>query len=233
TLGYDHTDIHQDVLAKNPDYLFHGDTKLNYFYAGYNFKHDRRNSVAYATDGEWLNIGLNQYGLFSNDDVDETELSILANKYFPLDYRFHFVTGVSASSYLSPSQPYTLVKGIGYNPDFIRGFEVNVIEGQQTVVHKNSFRFELVNINYDISAIMPLEEFSNFPVRAYLSVNFDHGYVNDRYRLPENSKLTNTYLYGYGLGLDLVTFYDQVFRFEYSVNSQGKGNFFINVLAPI
>jgi len=101
------------------------------------------------------------------------------------------------------------------------------------VVHKNSLRFELFNINYDISAIMPLEEFSNFPIRAYLSANFDHGYVKDRNNLPENSQLTNTYLYGYGLGLDLVTFYDQVFRFEYSINNLGTGNFFINVRAPL
>jgi hypothetical protein len=147
--------------------------------------------------------------------------------------KFHFVTGISVSSYLSPTQPYTMVRGIGYNPDFIRGFEVNVIEGQQTLVHKNSLRYELFNINYDISAVMPLEEFSSFPIRAYLSANFDHGHVKDRNRLPVNSALTNSYLYGYGLGLDLVTFYDQVFRFEYSINSQGTGNFFINVSAPL
>lgn len=233
SLGYSRTSVHPDVLRENPTYFLHGDTKLRYFYAGYNFKHDRRNSVAYATDGELLNIGLSQYGLFSNDDVSETEISLLANKYFPINNRFHFVTGVSASTFLSSSQPYTMVRGIGYNPDFIRGFEVNVIEGHQTLVHKNSFRFELFNIYYDISAIMPLEEFSTFPVRAYLSANFDHGYVIDKNKLPQNNALTNAYLYGYGLGLDLFTFYDQVFRFEYSINSQGKGNFFINVRAPL
>lgn len=231
--GFNQTSIHQDVLDQNPNYFLHGALDLRYFFAAYNFKHDRRNSVAYATEGELLNVGLNRYGLFTNDHVNETEISVVANKYFPLNYKFHFVTGISVSSYLSPIQPYTMVRGIGYNPDFIRGFEVNVIEGQQTFVHKNSLRFELFNINYDISAVMPIEEFSSFPIRAYLSANFDHGHVNDRNRLPENAALTNTYLYGYGLGLDLVTFYDQVFRFEYSINSQGTGNFFINVSAPL
>ena len=231
--GFNKTSIHPDVLEQNPNYFLHQALDLRYFYAAYNFKHDRRNSVAYATEGDLLNVGLNRYGLFTNDDVNETEISILANKYFPLNYKFHFVTGVSVSSYLSPTQPYTMVRGIGYNPDFIRGFEVNVIEGQQTLVHKNSLRYELFNINYDISAVMPLEEFSSFPIRAYLSANFDHGHVKDRNRLPENAALTNSYLYGYGLGVDLVTFYDQVLRFEYSINSQGTGNFFINVSAPL
>lgn len=233
TLGFNNTSVHEDVLAQNPNYFGHDDKRMRFFYTEYSYKHDRRNNVAYATDGELLNVGITRYGLFAHDDVNETEMSLLANKYFPLDQKFHFVTGLSASSYLSPSQPYTLVRGIGYNPNFIRGFEVNVIEGQQAVVHKSSFRYELLNIAYDISAVMPIEEFSHFPIRAYLSANFDHGYVNDRNRLPENAQLTNTYLYGYGLGLDLVTFYDQVFRFEYSVNSLGTGNFFINVRAPL
>lgn len=233
TLGFNNTSIHEDVLSANPDYFRHGEKRMRYFYTEYSFKHDRRNNVAYATDGEFLNIGLTRYGLFAHDDVNETELSLMANKYFPLKNRFHWVTGVSASAYLSPFQPYTLVRGIGYSPNFIRGFEVNVIEGQQAIVHKNSFRYELFNIAYDISQFMPIEEFSHFPIRAYLSTNFDHGYVNDRNRLPENAKLTNSYLYGFGLGLDLVTFYDQVFRFEYSINSLGTGNFFINVRAPL
>ena len=233
TLGFSNTSIHEDVLAQNPNYFGHGEKRMRFFYTEYSYKHDRRNNVAYATDGELLNIGITRYGLFAHDDVNETELSLLANKYLPLTNKFHLVSGVSASAYLSPSQPYTLVRGIGYNPHFIRGFEVNVIEGQQAIVHKNSFRYELLNIAYDISATMPIEEFSHFPIRAYISANFDHGYVNDRNRLPENARLTNTYLYGYGLGLDLVTFYDQVFRFEYSINSQGTGNFFINVKAPL
>jgi outer membrane protein assembly factor BamA len=233
TLGFSNTSIHEDVLSQNPNYFGHGEKRMRFFYTEYSYKHDRRNNVAYATDGELLNVGLTRYGLFAHDDVNETEISVLVNKYLPLDTKFHFVTGLSASAYLSPSQPYNLVRGIGYNPNFIRGYEVNVIEGQQAVVHKNSFRYELLNIAYDISSMMPIEEFSHFPIRAYISANFDHGYVNDRSRLPENAGLTNTYLHGYGLGLDLVTFYDQVFRFEYSVNSLGAGNFFINVKAPL
>jgi outer membrane protein assembly factor BamA len=233
SFGYNFTSIHEDVLVQNPDYFPHESTQLSYFYAGYNFKHDRRDNVAYALNGELLNIGLTRFGLLTNDNVNETEISLLANKYFPLNNDFHFVTGISASSYLSPLQPYTLVRGIGYNPDFIRGYEVNVIEGQQTIVQKNSLRYNLLDVSFDISAFMPMEEFSHFPIRAYLSANFDHGYVNDRNRLPENAQLTNTYLYGYGLGLDLVTFYDQVFRFEYSINSLKTGNFFINVKAPL
>ncbi|MFB9211617.1 hypothetical protein ACFFUR_07355 [Echinicola jeungdonensis] len=233
TFGYSNTSIHEEVLEQNPNYFLHDGTRLKFFYAGYNYRHDRRDNVAYATDGELLSMGINRYGLISSDNVNETEISFMANKYFRLSDKFHFVSGLTGSTYLGPTQPYTLIRGVGYSPNFIRGFEVNVIEGQQTVVHKNSFRYKFLDVELDISKLMPIEEFSTFPIRAYLSTNFDQGYVNDRNNIPENAALTNSYLYGYGLGIDLITFYDQVFRFEYSINSQGIGNFFINIGAPL
>lgn len=233
TLGYQNNQIHEDVLTQNPFYFPDSKTRIQYFAASYTYRHDKRDNVAYATEGQLLSLGVSQYGLFSGDDVRQTEFAAMANKYIRLGSKFHFVSGVSASTFLSRRQPYTLVRGIGYRPDFIRGYEVNVIEGQQLIVHKNSLRYELLNLAFDISAFMPIEEFSVFPFRAYLSANFDHGYVNDKNRIPENLRLTNKYLYGYGLGLDLVTLYDLVFRFEYSINDQGIGNFFINVKSPL
>src|SRR5690606_13877456 len=144
-----------------------------------------------------LNAGIPRYGLFAHDEVHETELFILANTYFHLQNKFHCVSGLAASSYLSGSQLHRLLRGIGDNPNCIMGYEVNVIEGHQAVVHKNSFRYELLNIAYDMSLMMSIEEFSHLRIRAYLSANFDHGYVNDRNRIPEDAQLTNTYLYGY------------------------------------
>ncbi|WP_366512669.1 BamA/TamA family outer membrane protein [Lunatimonas sp.] len=230
--GYHQSTIHEDVLLQNPFYFPQNGTRLSYFFASYNYRHDKRDNNAYATDGEYLSMGVNKYGLFSRDNINETEFTLIANRYLPLGGKFHLASGLSASAFLSPRQPYTLVRGVGYKPDFIRGYEVNVIEGQQLAVHKNSLRFELLNVAFDISSYMPIDEFAVFPFKAYISANFDHGYVNDRNRLPENLRLTNRYLYGYGVGLDLVTLYDTVIRFEYSINDQGMGNFFINMKAP-
>ncbi|KEO72356.1 membrane protein [Anditalea andensis] len=233
SLGFNRTDIHPDVLQANPNYFLDDDVQLHYFMAGYSYRHDKRDNIAYATEGQVLALGINRYGLFTNDDVNETEFALMVNKYLRLNNKFHYVTGFSGSSYLSPRQPYILVRGVGYNPNFIRGYELNVIEGQQTVVHKNSIRYELLNANLDLSRYSPIDAISYFPIRMYISGNFDHGHVRDRNFIPENSRLTNKYLFGYGVGLDLVTFYDNVFRFEYSINDQGLGNFFINFTAPL
>jgi outer membrane protein assembly factor BamA len=232
TLGYSNTWINDDVFTQNPDFFLHGDNRLRFSLLSYVYRHDNRDNIAYATEGQLLNLGLNKYGLFNSDNVQDLEFTLNANKYKRLDDRFHVVTGLSFNYFFGQQQPYTLVRGIGYNPYFIRGYELNVVEGQMVLVHKNSFRYKLFDFGFDVGDYVPLEEFSYIPFKFYLSANFDHGYVNDKNRLQENIRLTNTYLFGYGLGLDLVTLYDMVFRLEYSINNQNEGSFFINFRAP-
>jgi len=232
TLGYSSTWVSDDVLTENSEYFQHGGNKLRYAYATYTFRHDRRDNVSYATDGELLQLSVTKYGIIFTDELDEVEVNLTANKYFKISEKFNFNTGVTASWFLSESQPYTLVRGVGYSPNFIRGYELNVIEGQQLYVHKNSFRWKFGDWKIDISNMIKLEQFNTIPIRLYLSANFDHGYVKDRKNIPENSRLANKYLMGYGTGIDLVGFYDAVFRFEYSMNNSKEGNFFFNFSAP-
>ncbi len=232
TLGYNSTWVSPLVLQQSPDYFQHGSNKLRYLFATYSFRHDKRDNVAYATQGELLQLTATKYGILFVDELDEVEVNVVANKYFKFNEKFHFNSGLTANWFLSVQQPYSLVRGIGYNPNFIRGYELNVIEGQQLYVHKNSFRWKFVDWAIDISNIVPLEQFSTIPIRLYWSANFDHGYVKDRNNIPENTRLTNQYLFGYGTGIDLVGFYDAVFRFEYSRNDQKEGTFFFNFRAP-
>jgi hypothetical protein len=232
TLGYNFTKIDPEILAKNPNYFQSGSPTLRYLYSTYTFRHDKRDNVAYATDGELLQLSITKYGIIFVDELDEVEVNMTANKYWKINDRFNFNTGLTADWFLSERQPYTLVRGIGYSPDFIRGYELNVIEGQQLYVHKNSFRWKFFDKAFDVSSFFKLEQFSTIPIRLYWSANFDHGYVTDRNRIPENSRLANTYLFGYGTGIDLVGFYDSVLRFEYSLNNSGEGNFFFNFKAP-
>lgn len=232
TAGYTRTWINPEVLEINPNYFQHDGNTLNYLYLQYSFRHDKRDNIAYATDGELLQFTATKYGIFRSQDIDEVELNLTANRYLPISSRFHFATGLTGYWFLSKNQPYTLVRGIGYFPNFIRGYELNVIEGQQLYVHKNSLRFKFLDVAYDISNLITLDQFNTIPLKLYLSANFDHGYVKDRNRIPENLRLTNRYLFGYGMGIDMVGFYDAVLRFEYSLNNMGEGNFFFNFRAP-
>ncbi len=59
----------------------------------------------------------------------------------------------------------------------------------------------------------------------------DAGYVvNNR---SFSGELPNSLLLSGGVGLDLVTYYDIVTRFELSMNKMGEHGFFIHFIAPI
>jgi hypothetical protein len=58
------------------------------------------------------------------------------------------------------------------------------------------------------------------------------GYANDQNANGQNP-LANQLLWGTGVGIDFVTYYDLVIRFEYTINKQGETGFFINLVAPI
>jgi hypothetical protein len=58
------------------------------------------------------------------------------------------------------------------------------------------------------------------------------GYASDQQNYRTNP-LANQLLWGTGLGIDFITYYDLVVRFEYTLNKQGEHGFFINLVAPI
>ena len=68
---------------------------------------------------------------------------------------------------------------------------------------------------------MPMEAFRTLHLALYLNAFADMGYVwDDRY--AAQNPLSNAWLNGQGLGLDLVTSYEQVVRGEYSLNGRGE-----------
>ena len=71
------------------------------------------------------------------------------------------------------------------------------------------------------------------PMKIYLSLHNDMGYVN--YTQFENSQneLGNTLLWGGGLGLNFVVYYNKVIQLEYSFNHLGQGGFYISAIVSI
>jgi hypothetical protein len=66
---------------------------------------------------------------------------------------------------------------------------------------------------------------------VYLNAFADQGYVwDDRY--ASGNFLANRWQQGYGLGVDLVTSYDQVLRVEYAVNALSETAFYLHFSQP-
>ncbi|MEQ9166787.1 MAG: hypothetical protein RLO12_11050, partial [Fulvivirga sp.] len=67
--------------------------------------------------------------------------------------------------------------------------------------------------------------------KVFIKVFADLGYVDNRNTRDLNARFSNTFLSGYGIGIDVATFYDLVFRTEYAISQEGETNLFLNLQA--
>ncbi|MEQ9052151.1 MAG: ShlB/FhaC/HecB family hemolysin secretion/activation protein, partial [Marinoscillum sp.] len=161
-------------------------------------------------------------------DVDIWRLT--ANHYHYFDMGSGFYGNVSIGGQLTTSDnvPYFNYTQFGLDNYYVRGYELDVIEGPQNFLTKNTLKKRLLSTQANLGQAMPLKKFRKIPFAFYAKMFGDAGWVNNYPGYYQSDVLTNRLLYGVGLGLDIVTLYDITFRFEYSYNSQGELNFFIN-----
>ena len=73
-----------------------------------------------------------------------------------------------------------------------------------------------------------IDQFRTMPYAFYFKAFVDMGYAGDPISSTTNNYFNKELMYSAGLGLDIVTYYDFVVRFEFSVNRQKQTGFFVN-----
>ncbi len=225
-LKYSHQIITDSIAELNPDYFLDGRTQQKFFELSYTFTRDLRNMSGYPTKGFYTAFQITKKGLGIFDDLNLLQVHGTYSHFFDLGKNFYYATGATGKMSLPKVQPYNQMQGLGYGQTFVRGFDLYVIEGQAFGLLKNTLRWKALSGRQSIKKIMPLKQFSVIPYSIYPKLFFDTGYAKNSLVEIENEALTNKPIWGTGVGLDLVSFYDSVFRVEYSLNSKMEKNFF-------
>lgn len=226
--------IDDTVTALTTDYLPESNTRSEYIFLSYGFKREMRDNRAYPLRGYTIDGSLDQEGLgiLNRDDIRLTSLVMTVNSHHHLGGRWFFGHGLKGKTTLLGKPPYYFQRGLGYSKTFVRGYELNVIDGQHFVLYKSNLKFQLLRKKVIDMKLGFLKSFDKFHYSVFLNAFGDAGYVADNINAAINP-LANSWQYGYGLGLDLVTYYDIVIRFEGSINKQGRPAFYIHFTNPI
>jgi outer membrane protein assembly factor BamA len=232
SIDYNDVTIADTVLQLNPDYLHRQQRKNGFFRLDYYFRYDKRNFRPYPLSGWYFDLDINQKGLGYIDPWQPSMLSISSSyrRYEKLSNRIYAAAMVKMKVSNNAFQPYIIQSGLGYW-DYVRGYELFVADGQHFGLFKSYLRFEALKPRVTKLKFIPTEKFNTIPYAIYLNLFFDAGYVRNTQFNPGNT-LPNQSLYGYGLGLDLVTYYDQVLRLEASMNKQGVGGIYFHMTNP-
>ena len=232
--------VSDSVFKMDSNYLA-GNKKNNgslSLYADYYY--DSRNSKSYPLMGTMLKGFVNKIGLgIGSKEVDLFYYGIDFHFYQKISKKFYVAEMVKAENSSGEKYPYYYQLNLSSKNDFIRGYDLYTFKGDQMYYFRSNFKYELIKPN--IKKAKPGEEkskFKNLQYAFYLNAFADAGYVrnkfNDQYYIT-NDYLTNKMLLSWGLGIDFVTYYDLVLRFEYAWTGRPNwsNGFFIAFGMPI
>ena len=226
-MEYQNLDASDTLVSINDNFLPGGQGSSETLEVGYRYVYDRRDSKVYPLSGSFIDVDFSRKGVsISSNYKGYFHLHASASYQQEIRDRFYFssVGFVSASD--TDDIPYIFRTGLGYD-EFLNGFEFYVIDGSSYAGAKNKFLYELVSRRDKTLNWMPLDQFSHFHYAFYLNMHFDAGYVLNN-NVLEGNIMSNSLLLGYGLGIDMVTFYDKVLSLNYTFNNFANQGFYFD-----
>lgn len=217
------------VIAElNSNYFLNNKTRQRLFFLRYEYAFENRDIKPYPLTGNYFSVVVEKEGLGIFKERNGLYLTGKYAQYFTFGEKWstEFITK-GKTALIREMQPYNNYFALGYLEDYIRGYEFYVIDGLDYIYFKTSLRFQLFDKKVNWGKFMPLKTFRKMPIRIYLSLNNDTGYVNDN-QYPELNPLGNIWLWGGGLGLDIILFHDKVLQIEYSMNHLKEKGLFLH-----
>jgi outer membrane protein assembly factor BamA len=191
----------------------------------YSYQYYNANNIVYPWKGFLFNGTFMQRGL-GVKGMNVWQFSGKAGKFFQLTKK----TSASAVGYylvkVPFKQPMYNIGALGYGDWFLRGLEYYVIDGVQAGILKGTLRQEVLNLNVP-TFLFKNEKYKKIPFKIIAKVYGDIGASH----LPAytNSILNNRFLYTYGAGVDVLSYYDFIARIEYSFNQLGEKGLFLHI----
>ncbi len=231
-LKFTYSELDPSVLEYNPNYW--GSQKLNSrgYSIEYDFVLDQRDNIQYPLAGYYIYAGITGY---TDNRMDIKYLQIKGDHryYANLFHNGYFSAKVQYGISKSNVNGYIFNKAIGYDHINLRGYELYVADGQHYFLFSPTIKYNFLPKTYcNLKFLSFLPRFSKIHLALYGKAFSDIGYAWHKYASIENG-LSNKLLNSWGMGIDLVTYYDITLSADYSFNNIGKHGFFISLAAPL
>lgn len=225
-----HNNFIDDFVTKelNANFFLNGDVQRFDEWV-YMAELEKRDFKIYPEKGYYFLGELRKEGLIRTRDLDALYLRAQYSQYFRVAPRWSTEHhGTFRVGLMRPENlPYNNIRALGWENDFVRGYEFYMIDGLDFYLLKNSIRFKLIDRDYPLFDWIPFKRFRSLPLKVYISSNFDIGYANNPFNFEENS-FANSTLAGGGFGVDFVGYHNMMVSFELSANDRGEVGVFLH-----
>lgn len=216
--------VDSQLFDLNPKYFVEDHSNsVTYPELAYNMKYVNVDYVHFPLTGWIVEAGIMKRGI--SKDMNMWQINAKANKNWQIAKKTYYALQAGGVLRVPFDQPYINHRMFGYGDMFLRGLERYVIDGVAAGMARSSLRRELFRFN--IRPPIRSRTHDRIPFRIYARTFGDMGYAYNK-NFTGNS-LTNRMLYTGGFGVDVVTFYDFILRFDYSFNQLGQNGLFLHV----
>ncbi|MEO6917330.1 MAG: hypothetical protein ABI151_18345, partial [Chitinophagaceae bacterium] len=220
-ISYNRNRIDAAVAKINPNYFNNGKLSIVYPELSYSVDYNNVDYVAYPLKGFMGDAQLVRKGI--GKDINLWQLTAKGTRGWEIGKKLYYGLQGYGLVKLPFDQPYFNQRAFGYGDLFLRGLEKYVIDGVAAGMIRNTLRKEI--FRFDIPFLFSRSH-DRIPFKVYVKTYGDMGYAYNKTFL-QNS-LTNRMMYTAGAGIDFLTLYDVVFRFEYSCNQLGQKGLFLH-----
>lgn len=225
--GYTYRQIADTIQSLNPYYLSPNANELQYASLYADLSWDNTDHIAYPLRGSRVRLQIDKLGLGFWQGMNVFRTAIMAGWYRPAGRNWFIEARAFAGNTIGTNRPYFLQRALGYDNQLVRGHELDVIDGQRYGVLQSAVKWRLINGQWH-NKWMPVKQFAEIPLALFIRPHLDVGYTADQWNAEENP-LHNSFLLGYGIGIDLVTYYDYAVSLNFSANRRGEKGLYLHV----
>lgn len=216
-LSYGTEEVADTIVKLNPNYFPGGRSKISFPELYYFFNYTNLDYIPYPTKGYAAEVAFSKKGL--DKSFNSWQLGVKGSATWQLGKKAFTSLNAFATVKLPFDQPYYNRRLLGYSDIFMQGYEYYVVDGVAGGYLKAAVTRRLFNFNVNFKGtkkIAPLR----IPVNIYGRIYGNTGYIYDPQ--PGNNNLANRMLFSSGIGIDIVTFYDFVFKLDWTFNQLGQ-----------
>lgn len=217
--GYTWDRIGDTIVKLNPQYFPKEKNQINFFELGVGVQYFKLDYNPFPQKGFAYEVGLSNRGFNKNMNMLSLSVKTINALSFTKTTFVQFRNVVNVR--LPFDQPYYNIGMLGYGETYLRGLESYVVDGTVGFVSNTTLYQKL--FSYVIRNPFKSKTHDKIPFTYYLKVFGDMGYAYNKYQTPNS--LSNKFLHTTGIGIDILSIYDFVFRLEYSFNQLGGRGF--------
>lgn len=239
-LTYSYILMSDSIFHFTPHYITNPQRLEHYPSWAWVYTNDKRDVKTFPLQGFHFRTYLRWAGYLPGSTTSFSKLGYSFAQYIPLSQRFFFAYGSQSMLTLGKKIPFYEKTAIWIDKDEfptyyndLRGYERYAIDGTFIFINKAEIKFALLPRKIRHSNLIPFKKFQDFPLGIYLGSFAEGGYVADRSINNQDTFLKNKLLYGYGMGIQIISFYDYLIRMEVARNHLGQIGFNFHAVVPI